>query len=122
MEEWISGRVEPAAVVGVHAQPCGVHEGVGYDAQHGWGKGSGVVEGREFGGGEQRQRWFGDYVEFSCLGQEHGVGGLGCGVSREGIEAFFALCAPGCRRRRHGPKQSQLPIAAECSRAAERLG
>jgi len=29
--------IEPAAVVGVHAQPCGVHEGVGYDAQHGWG-------------------------------------------------------------------------------------
>jgi hypothetical protein len=85
MFEW---AIEPAAVVGVHAQPCGVHEGVGYDAQHGWGKRSGVVEGGEFGGGGQRQRWFGDYVEFRCLGQEDGVGGLRCGVSREGIEAF----------------------------------
>jgi hypothetical protein len=56
-----------------------------------------VVEGREFGGGEQRQRWFGDYVEFSCLGQEHGVGGLGCGVSREGIEAFFSCFLRGAR-------------------------
>jgi hypothetical protein len=83
--EWAT---EPAAVVGVHAQPCGVHEGVGYDAQHGWGKRSGVVEGGEFGGGGQRQRWFGDYVEFRCLGQEDGVGGLRCGVSSEGIEAF----------------------------------